>query len=321
MSKPHFNKTPSSFRDYYTLFKKHNEEIYEGTKNALTKLVSDEDDLYNEIKSIADRYKTEFKINLMVYREFVENTYIDGSFEKAVSKFFINKSNGYSLIKELYALKKLTKLLKDIKVLSDKQILAKKCLSLTLKEYSDILQNFYERVHKHMIVDGYGYVLPEPIGWLCINRTHAVNKRPTVDFSETRKKKEALLAAGKKLYNKEEAEFCRIHDIPYDGEKYTVYQKEKYFYEIVLVGCKIPNHVGIKFTSSNWVHRSLWKKTYDEMIAMCNGDINKICELPINLRVKLNMCLKADDKLYIKFIRNEAQLPLRHAALNRTDRQ
>ena len=53
---------------------------------------------------------------------------------------------------------------------------------------------------------------------------------------------------------------------------------------------------------------------------MCNNDINKICNLPIDVRTKLNLCLKVDDTLYTKFIRNENQKPIAAGKADRKNR-
>ena len=50
---------------------------------------------------------------------------------------------------------------------------------------------------------------------------------------------------------------------------------------------------------------------------MCNGDINKICELPLDLKTKVTLCDKADKILYTKFIRNENQKPITFVKTNR----
>ena len=76
-----------------------------------------------------------------------------------------------------------------------------------MTEYCRILNVFYSEVHRQMILNGYGYSFEGSLGWICINRCHKVKSKPTIDFAATKKRKQEILAQGKKLYNKE---YCVI---------------------------------------------------------------------------------------------------------------
>ena len=62
-------------------------------------------------------------------------------------------------------------------------------------------------------------------------------------------------------------------------------------------------------TTSNYYGRSVRGKSNQQLIEECNYDKEKICELDLDVRAKLDLCLELDKILYTKFIRNENQKP------------
>ena len=76
-----------------------------------------------------------------------------------------------------------------------------------------------------------------------------------------------------------------------------------------------------KLTSADYIGKSLRGKTYDEMIAECNNDVNKIVKLNVDIKKKLAMCLRANPLLYTKYIRNENQESYRYIQIDRKSRQ
>ena len=67
--------------------------------------------------------------------------------------------------------------------------------------------------------------------------------------------------------------------------------------------------------------RELRGKTNQDLAKECNNDTNKICELPLDVKTKLNICVEVDKMLYTKFIRNENQKPYIDTKINRKNRQ
>ena len=47
--------------------------------------------------------------------------------------------------------------------------------------------------------------------------------------------------------------------------------------------------------------------TNDGLIKLTGGDKEKICHLPVSLKIKLTLCLQVDKLMYTKFVRNENQ--------------
>ena len=56
-------------------------------------------------------------------------------------------------------------------------------------------------------------------------------------------------AAGKKIYNKEEADWCARNGIEYKAEDKRVFRKDEYCYEIPLIHCRITNGHSMVFKS------------------------------------------------------------------------
>ena len=170
----------------------------------------------------------------------------------------------------------------------------------------DVIKTLDKEVQKELIFKGYGYLLPNGLGWICINRVKNTSKRDKVNFAETARAKQKLIDEGKTPYNKEDAKFCEENGIKYDGVPYTVYIHNDYFYEICLCNPKIPANDKARFETSDWRHRSLRGKT-NEDLNEANGNVGYIINLPIDLRLKVNLITKIDKTLYLNFIRNEHQ--------------
>lgn len=316
-----FNETPTNYRNYYTSMREAFDSRYKTAVDGLERYLCEEAILYQDVKADAEMYKKEFNIDLNKYEEFVNNKYSTGKFNRYISSMFIKGDGEYEIKPELYTLKKLSDYMKKLYEIEKEIQICQKVMALNMRQYAEILRVYYQEVHKKMILDGCGYALPGRCGWLVINRFKFENRRPTIDYNKTRKREMALRAAGKKIYNKEEAEWCKIHGIDYKAEDKRVFQELDYGCEIVILGSMLPNSHNWKFTPSSWMHRSTWKKTYDDFLKMTNNDTTKICELPINIRAKLQLCLRADNILHTKFIRNETQKPAISRKIDRKDRQ
>lgn len=313
-------ETPTNFRVYYTSMKTAITQRKEEALSVKIDLLRSIKELHEEVESVLNSYKESFNVDVTKYKEYVENKYIDGTFLRLAKGMFINRSNNYELVSDLYTLYNLAKKQKDIFGIEKDIELYDKLLSLTLNQYNEILKTYYTQVQKELVLEGNGYALGNNIGWLCINRCHIERQAPHIDYAATKKRKEELRAAGKKIYNKEEAEWCKQNNIPYDAVDGRVFMRNEYCYEMPLLGCKLPNGGKYKFAITDYRHSSLRGKTNDDLIKMCNNDINKICNLPIDVRTKLNLCLKVDDTLYTKFIRNENQKPIAAGKADRKNR-
>lgn len=305
----HFNEAPTNFRNYYTSMREAFSSRYITAVDRLEDNLNAELLLYKEIESKVEMYNKEFNIDLNKYEEFVNNRYTTGEFCKLVNKLFANSGDDYESTSELYNLKQLADYMKTLDEVEKEIQICQKMLALKLGQFNEILRVYYHEVHRKMILDGCGYALPGRCGWLVINRFKFERHKPALDYKATKEKEAALRAAGKRIYNKEEAEWCQLHGIEYKAEDKRVFQDLEYGYEIVILGSTLPNSSTWKFTPTTYISRKLWKKSYSEIIELANNDVNKICDLPLSIKIKLQLCLKVNKILYTKFIRNETQKP------------
>jgi len=300
-------ETPTNFRVYYTSMK----DAYTQKKEEAIGLLESLYKKVNELRETIDKdftiNRNEYPIDLNKYQEFKDNKYIDGSFLRVAKGVLANRDGNYELIGRNFDVYNLAKTQKDI-VDTNKTIdFCNKLLNITLKEYNNLLKLYYTEVQKKLILDGYGYVFAGMTGWICINRCHIIKRKPHIDFKATKERKAKLLAEGKKLYNKEEAEWCKANGIEYKAEDGRVYQTVEYVYEFPLLDSKVKDGANLKFTTSDYRSSKIRGKTNADLFREANGDKNEICNIDVDIRTKLYLCLEADDTLYNKFIRNETQ--------------
>lgn len=311
---------PTNFRVYYKSMKETIRPKYEKAVDTYEKGLVEEKSFYDDIKLREQIYIEKYKFNLSSYKEFVDNTYINGEFLDAAKSLFLNKKKNYLATNPAYNVYKLARKQKELYELKHQIDIWEKMLDVTLDEYQKILQIFYNEVHKNLIINGYGYVFENPIGWTCINRCKIVEgRRKHLDYNATKINKEKLLAEGKRLWNKEEAEYAASIGADYNGVDYRVYLKGEVCYEMPLIGCRLNTGEKYKLTPT-FARRHIKGKTNEQLINECDKDLNNICELPIDIKLKLKLCLETDNILYLNFIRNEAQQSAYTPKANRKNR-
>ena len=313
---------PTNFRVYYKAMRTAIQPKYEKAVDSYEKLLVDEKALYEDIKSKLDIYKANYNVKLTDYDEFIDNRYSTGEFYAHAKGLFVNKKNNYKATTSLYNLYKLAKQQKELRDTKHQIDVWEKMLDLTIDEYKGVLEKFYNEVTRQLIVEGKGYAFEQPLGWICINRCKVVQgKRRLLDFKATRENKAKLVSEGKRLWNKEEAAYATQVGIDYQGVDYRVFKNEEYVYEFALINCRIVKEEKMEFKVTDSHRLFNTGKTEEDFIAECNGDLNKICSLKCNPRRKLFMCLKANDILYLNFIRNEGQQSVKTPKANRKNRQ
>ena len=307
-----------SYRSYFKTMRNSIRPKYEEAISLYEKKLAEEKEFYNAVKSRLEIYKSSYKINLMDYNEFVENSYKTGIFYDTCKTLFINRKKNYVATSPSYTLYKLARLQKELHELKHQIAVWEKMLDLTMEEYRRVLKAFYDEVHKKMIIDGCGYAFEQPLGWVCINRCKVITNRKKLDFQGTKRNKEKLLAEGKRLWNKEEAEYAASIGADYNGVDYRVYLNAEYVYEFPIIGCRLTRDSYRFYIPQSSRHSR--EHTEEEFIELCNKDKEKICELNTDLKYKLKLCLKVDDLLYLNFIRNEAQQSAHTKKTNRKSR-
>ncbi len=310
-------ETPTNYRVYYKNFRQNINNKIEELIEQKEELLKELDTKYKEILTYKEIYKNQFNIDIDKYKEFVDNEYSTGEFLRVTKGIFINKKNDYTLISDSFNLYDLALIQKKIYDITNDVSFNNKLLDITIKKYNDIVKAYYTIVHKKLILEGQGYAFSNNIGWICIARCIIDRKRKILDYKATKERTKELLEKGARIYNKEEAEWCARNGIKYEAEDKRVFRYDTHCYQIPLIGCKLHNGTQYKLEISDYRHSSYKGKTNTDLINDCNRDVNKICELSVDLKTKLVLCNQVDKNLYIKFIRNENQKPI---TFTKTDR-
>ena len=205
----------------------------------------------------------------------------------------------------LLQLLRYSELLKFIDDCNKKIELANNRSKITPKKYKEYLKKYYmQSVHKALL-DGHAYRFSHGIGDLMINYWKYVNgvRSKIVDWNETNKRKQEILNAGLKLYDKEEAEIYKIRGLKYDGIPYVVYKTNNEYYDIELVNCKSFNKNNIKFKHANYIPTKFRKRTPEDIANQFNS-VDEIAVQDLGIRHKLIVALEKDPSIYLKYIRN-----------------
>lgn len=312
-------ETPTKISDYYN-------SLISKTKQKLILKEKEEEEIEKQLKELKkevlnnlEDLNRDYKLDLNSYEEFVENRYIDGKFLKDSRNTFINKKNDYTLSSDIYIVFDLARIQKKLFEIKKEIFLSRKILKVSRSKYFDILRIFYGEVHKQMILNGYGYSLGHKVGWICINRRRYVGKH-VLDYAATKKRKEELISQGKRIFNKDEYDWCKQNGLDYDGVDRRVFKKDEFGYELAFADCKIKNNHFNQIEPNDYRGAAIRGKTNEDLLKDCNNDIDKILELPVSLKTKLNLCLKVNKFLYTKYIRNENQESINIRKDNRKNR-
>lgn len=289
----------------------------------------------NNANSDIKKYQKEYKINhqiLISIRQYLKDyvTHIGHEFNIYLRDDYPNswdemkydeKENLTKLILEklktvtgnnriiLLQLLRYSEVLKTLYDYEQRIYLATQRSKITPKQYKEYLKKYYmQGVHKALI-DGYAYRFSHGIGDLLINFWKYVDKVSDkyVDWAATAKRKQEILDAGLKLYNKDEAEIYKIRGLKYDGIPYVVYKTNTEYYNIELINCKSFSKRNIKFKHANYIPYKFRGKKVNEIAAMFNS-VDEIAVQDLGIRHKLITCVEKDPMLYLKYIRNVEQI-------------
>lgn len=302
---------PVHIREYYKAMRQAYTQKKEEARQEREELISEVDALQQDIMEKHEDY-LKYKINLLDYPEFINNEYTDGQFYKMCKGAYLNRENDYELTAELHNLLKLAEMQRKIVELKLQLEFYDKILGIKANDYIKYMRTYFNEVHKKMIIEGYAYHFGNRIGDVLINRVKYTSKRKAIDYKATKAKKEEIRARGGRVYDKAEAEWCEKHGIEYNGEDGRVYLSDEYYYEIFMTNKCFPCATMFSFTPQDYRSAELRGKSNQQLIEECGRDLNKICELPIDMKSKLHMCVEVDKMLYTNFIRNEGQTSYRY---------
>ena len=193
--------------------------------------------------------------------------------------------------------------------------LAKNRTNITFKQYKEYLRKYYmQGVHK-AIINGYAYRFSHGIGDLMINQWKYVTEVRSnfVDWAANNKRKQEILNAGLKLYNKDEAEIYKLRGIKYDGIPYIVYKTNTEYFNIELANCRKFNKRNVKFKHANYIPAKFRGKSVADIANMFNS-VDEIAIQDLGIRHKLITCVEKDPTLYLKYIRNVEQVRQRRGS-------
>lgn len=303
---------PVHIREYYKAMK----DAYTQKKDEALKereeLISEIEVLQQDIENRHEDY-VKYNINLSQYPEFINNEYVDGHFYRMAKGAYLNKQNNYELTAELHNLLKLAEKQYRIYELKHQIELFSKILSIKTNEYVRYMREYFNIVHKKMIIEGCAYHFGNNIGDVLINRVKYTSKRKAIDYKATKAKKAEILANGGRLYNKEEAEWCEKNGIEYKAEDGRVYLDSEYYYEVFMCNKRFPEANSFEFSPQDYRSVELRGKSNKQLIEECDNNLEKICELPIDMKSKLHMCIEVNKMLYTNFVRNEGQTSYKYS--------
>ena len=196
--------------------------------------------------------------------------------------------------------------LRKMSELEQKIKLYEKCIALNYADYRNIIGIFYNKVHDVLILKAHGYRLEGKLGYVCINRVLNTGCK-ICDFVATNKYKKELEAKGIRIWNREEAEFAKANGLEYDAVDPRIYKSDESWYELALCNCNLHRAYGYKLSMIDYRSVKVRQYTNEGLIKLTGGDKEKICHLPVSLKIKLSLCLQVDKLMYTKFVRNEAQ--------------
>ena len=303
---------PVHINEYYKAMRLAYTQKKEEALKEREELISEVDVLQQDIMNRHEDY-LQYKINLSDYPEFINNEYVDGSFHRMCKGAYLNKENNYELTADLHNLLKLAEMQFRINELKKQLELYDKILSIKKNEYVRYMRTYFNEVHKKMIIEGCAYHYGHNLCDVLINRVRYNSKRKAIDYKATKLKKAEIKARGGRLYDKSEAEWCEKNGIEYKAEDGRVYLDSEYYYEIFTCNRRFTEARSFSFTPQDYRSVELRGKTNQQLIEECGRDLNKICELPIDMKTKLHMCVEVDSMLYTNFIRNEGQTSYKYA--------
>lgn len=309
-------KRPTDIKVYFKTLQQETGEKRDKAVKEKEVLVEKLNDLHKIVSDYIPTYKEKYSIDINNYKEFKENRYSIGTFHKLAKGLLTNSVEQYKLTDENYALYNLASSQLELRNKEKEINLYNKILGLTLKEYRKIVKTFYTEVHKKLVLEGAGYVFENPLGWTCINRIR-VHKSVMIDYQATKKREAELKAKGIKIYNKEEAEWCKSRGLEYKAADKRVFKHDEHCYEIPLIGCKLENGRKYKLEISDYRGPKIRGHSNEDLLREYNKDCNALCELDVDLRTKLKLALESNKMLYSKFIRNENQTSIKIRETNR----
>ena len=166
------------------------------------------------------------------------------------------------------------------------------------------LLKYYCKVHK-VLLQGDAYKFGKGLGTIFLKTIDlSDDKGRRVDFGKTNANRKKLLAEGKTLYNKKEAERCEIQGTEYNGVPYVVYQDKTKEIVLDIMNSKCFTSRGhISISSKSYINLKYRGMTYQEIADKLCPTEESVANLQMDLYTKRTILKIKNPGIIQKFIR------------------
>lgn len=269
-------------------------------KKELDNATTIKEDVYSKLYPRRGSIKQELRINLDIYPEFKDKVISeDRSIFKIVYKLFRYNTNINDRTNIILLYKYLTSLDSEDKYKKGFEYYTK-LSNMTISKYRDYLFTYFNAVHRELLF-GRGYRFPNNFCTIYISKFIKLKNSFVLDFKETRKRKQEIINAGGKIFNKDEASWYKDHNLEYDAVDYRVYRDKPIGYKLKCKDCKVANRMEVIFKCSNYINSKYKNMTYEDIANNVCSNIDDICNLQVSLLAKLHILLLKYPGLAIKY--------------------
>lgn len=263
--------------------------------------------LYNRIIQNIGIIKESFNLDIFIYKEFYNKEYDDSNkLYNLIRKFLrVGEWSRNERLVLMFILRYIQTLKKEVEYKHYIEVASNRT-KVTFKEYHQIVKQYYLQVHK-AILEGKGYKFEKGLGILQINywRRQFTNKfKVKIDFNKTNINRRALIAKGLKPFRIQEAREYASQGKQYDGVEYKVVRNDDNFYEITIERSYIFPRKTMEFQREEYIHSKLRGLSFQQMGMKYCKTLDDIVNLPVDIRVKLNILNFLFPNAYTNFIRN-----------------
>lgn len=255
---------------------------------------------YNYLSARKGNIAKDLNIDLDQFYEFNYQAYNSSlELESFVIKLLKKHTKGER--QDVIELAKWCSILKNEHKTFEELRLCKKKSELTFDEYKTYLFDYYCQVHK-IILEGNTYKFGHGIGTIRFRKFTFNENYRSIDFDATRKRKQELIDAGKKVYNKLEAINAKAQGKEYDGIPYVVYKTNNYGYSLKLENSIIiRDRLPYDFKPVSYINAKYRGYNYNQILEKFCRTEDDINYLQLDLRTKLALLLIINPGVSLRF--------------------
>lgn len=287
--------------NYLDFINKATKECSVNQKN-YDRIVATKDAVYEELTARKGEVALHLHIDLDIYTEYTAKQFNDTfALYNRVNKMY--RDSEFTDYRELVTL-----VLKWCSILNKER----ECLEylyissikadMNYNQYREYVFKYYSAIHKHML-KGDGYKFAHGVGIVYVDRIQLTSSSRKIDFAKTKKRKEQLIAQGKKLFNKEEYDACVAAGKDYDGEDYRVFMDAKHFIKLPFINSHYFRGNGYDFRPTHTINEKYRGIDYPTLIERFCKTPDDIADLRVDIRTKVALLLMMDNTKCINFDR------------------